>query len=44
MKVEIVFGDHQNKPDIASSLANSWFDVDNVDVIVDLRIPPRRWR
>jgi branched-chain amino acid transport system substrate-binding protein len=36
MKVEIVFGDHQNKPDIASSLANSWFDVDKVDVIVDL--------
>jgi branched-chain amino acid transport system substrate-binding protein len=36
MKVEIVFGDHQNKPDIASSLANSWFDVDKVDVIVDV--------
>jgi branched-chain amino acid transport system substrate-binding protein len=36
MKVEIVFGDHQNKPDIASSLANSWIDVDKVDVIVDL--------
>jgi branched-chain amino acid transport system substrate-binding protein len=36
MKVEIIFGDHQNKPDIASSLANSWIDVDKVDVIVDL--------
>ena len=36
MKVEIISGDHQNKPDIASSLANSWFDVDKVDVIVDL--------
>ena len=36
MKVEIVFGDHQNKPDIASSLANSWIDVDKVDVIVDI--------
>jgi branched-chain amino acid transport system substrate-binding protein len=36
MKVEIIVGDHQNKPDIASSLANSWFDVDKVDVIVDL--------
>ena len=36
MKVEIIAGDHQNKPDIASSLANSWFDVDKVDVIVDL--------
>src|SRR5262249_22341502 len=36
MKVEIIFGDHQNKPDIAWSLANSWIDVDKVDVIVDL--------
>jgi branched-chain amino acid transport system substrate-binding protein len=36
LKVEIIFGDHQNKPDIASSLANSWIDVDKVDVIVDL--------
>jgi branched-chain amino acid transport system substrate-binding protein len=36
MKVEIISGDHQNKPDIASSLANSWFDVDKVDVIVDV--------
>jgi branched-chain amino acid transport system substrate-binding protein len=36
MKVEIIAGDHQNKPDIASSLANAWFDVDKVDVIVDL--------
>jgi branched-chain amino acid transport system substrate-binding protein len=36
LKVEIIFGDHQNKPDIASSLANSWFDVDKVDVIVDV--------
>jgi branched-chain amino acid transport system substrate-binding protein len=36
MKVEIVSGDHQNKPDVAASLANAWFDVDKVDVIVDL--------
>jgi branched-chain amino acid transport system substrate-binding protein len=36
LKVEIIFGDHQNKPDIASSLANSWIDVDKVDVLVDL--------
>jgi branched-chain amino acid transport system substrate-binding protein len=36
MKVEIIFGDHQNKPDIAASLAGSWFDVDKVDVIVDV--------
>jgi branched-chain amino acid transport system substrate-binding protein len=36
IKVEIVSADHQNKPDIGSSIANSWFDVDNVDVIVDV--------
>jgi branched-chain amino acid transport system substrate-binding protein len=36
LKVEIIFGDHQNKPDIASSLASSWIDVDKVDVIVDV--------
>jgi branched-chain amino acid transport system substrate-binding protein len=34
MKVEIVFADHQNKADLGSSIARSWFDVDNVDVIV----------
>jgi branched-chain amino acid transport system substrate-binding protein len=28
MKVEIVAADHQNKADIGSSIANSWFDVD----------------
>jgi branched-chain amino acid transport system substrate-binding protein len=35
IKVEIIAADHQNKPDVGSSLASSWFDVDKVDVIVD---------
>ena len=35
IKVEIIFADHQNKADIGSSFANSWFDVDKVDVIVE---------
>jgi branched-chain amino acid transport system substrate-binding protein len=35
IKVEIVFADHQNKADVGSSFANSWFDVDKVDVIVE---------
>jgi branched-chain amino acid transport system substrate-binding protein len=35
MKVEIVSGDMQNKPDIGVSIANTWFDVDKVDVIID---------
>jgi branched-chain amino acid transport system substrate-binding protein len=35
VKVEIISGDHQNKPDIGSQIANQWLDVDKVDVIVD---------
>ena len=36
MKVEIVSADHQNKADIGSNLARQWYDVDGVDVIVDV--------
>jgi branched-chain amino acid transport system substrate-binding protein len=36
MKVEIVVADHQNKPDIGSSVARQWFDADKVDVIIDV--------
>jgi branched-chain amino acid transport system substrate-binding protein len=36
MKVEIVVGDHQNKPDVGSNIARQWYDVDKVDVIVDV--------
>jgi len=35
-KVEVISGDHQNKPDIGSSLARQWFDTQGVDAIVDL--------
>ena len=35
-KVEIVVGDHQNKPDIGSNIARTWLDADKVDVIVDV--------
>ncbi|MAM72648.1 ABC transporter substrate-binding protein [Tistrella mobilis] len=34
--VEVVFADHQNKPDIGSNIANQWYDRDGVDVIVDV--------
>jgi branched-chain amino acid transport system substrate-binding protein len=34
-KVEVISADHQNKPDIGSSIARQWYDVDKVDVIVD---------
>jgi len=36
MPIEVVFADHQNKPDIGSSIATKWFDVDGVDVILDV--------
>ncbi|MGA2566861.1 MAG: ABC transporter substrate-binding protein [Pseudolabrys sp.] len=36
VKVELVSGDHQNKPDIGSQIANQWYDVDKVDMIVDV--------
>jgi branched-chain amino acid transport system substrate-binding protein len=36
MKVEIIGGDMQNKTDVGVNIATSWFDVEKVDVIVDL--------
>src|SRR6476619_5056308 len=33
-KIDIISGDHQNKPDIGTTIARQWFDVDKVDVIV----------
>ena len=36
VKVEMISGDHQNKPDIGTSIANQWFDVDKVDMIIDV--------
>jgi len=36
MKVEIISADHQNKPDVGSAIARQWYDVDKVDVIVDV--------
>jgi branched-chain amino acid transport system substrate-binding protein len=36
MKVELVSADHLNKPDVGSSIARQWYDVDGVDVIIDV--------
>jgi len=36
MKVEIIGGDHQNKPDIGLSIARQWYDVEKVDAIADV--------
>jgi branched-chain amino acid transport system substrate-binding protein len=34
--VEVIAGDHQNKPDVGKAIAQKWFDEDGVDVIVDV--------
>jgi len=34
--VEVIVGDHQNKPDIGSTLARRWIDEQNVKAIVDV--------
>jgi branched-chain amino acid transport system substrate-binding protein len=36
VKVEIVSADHQNKADVGSQVANQWYDVNKVDMIVDV--------
>src|SRR5438067_7157415 len=36
IKVELLSADHLNKPDVGSSIARQWYDVDKVDVIVDV--------
>ncbi|HET9624012.1 MAG TPA: ABC transporter substrate-binding protein [Kofleriaceae bacterium] len=36
LPIEIVSADHQNKPDIGSTIARKWYDTDGVDVIVDV--------
>ena len=35
-KVELMSGDHQNKPDIGAGIARRWLDVEGVDMIIDL--------
>jgi branched-chain amino acid transport system substrate-binding protein len=34
--VEILFADHQNKPDIGAGIARKWIDNDGVDMIADV--------
>jgi branched-chain amino acid transport system substrate-binding protein len=36
IKVEIVFADHRNNPEVGAKIAREWFDTDKVDVIVDV--------
>ena len=34
--VEVLAGDHQNRPDVGSALARRWYDNDRVDVVMDI--------
>ncbi|WP_428532880.1 ABC transporter substrate-binding protein [Rhodopila sp.] len=36
LKVEVITADHQNKPDLAVSIARQWFDRDGVDMLLDV--------
>src|ERR1700733_14949684 len=36
LNVEVISADHQNKPDLAVSIARQWFDRDNVDMLLDV--------
>jgi branched-chain amino acid transport system substrate-binding protein len=33
--IELIFADHQNKPDVAANLARTWFDQEKVDMTTD---------
>ncbi|WP_444826201.1 ABC transporter substrate-binding protein [Afipia sp. NBIMC_P1-C3] len=35
-KIDVIAADHQNKPDVGSTTARQWIDVEKVDVIVDV--------
>jgi branched-chain amino acid transport system substrate-binding protein len=35
-KIDIVSADHQNKPDIGTTIARQWIDVEKVDIFVDV--------
>ena len=36
LQVEIIYADHQNKPDLGAAIARRWVDEEGVDAIVDL--------
>src|SRR6185437_12400992 len=35
-KIEVISADHQNKADVGVQIANQWYDVEHVDMIVDV--------
>ena len=43
-KIEVLAADHQNKADVGSAITRQWIDQENVEAILDGRIPQLRWR
>lgn len=37
-KIQVISADHQNKPDIGSSIARRWYDSQGVELIVDIPV------
>ena len=35
MPVQLLFADHQNRPDVGTGIARRWFDEDGVDLVMD---------
>ncbi len=35
-KIEVIYADHLHKVDVGTAIARKWFDVDNVDALVDV--------
>jgi branched-chain amino acid transport system substrate-binding protein len=36
--IEVIFADHQNKPDVGSAIASRWYDTQGVDAIADVPV------
>jgi branched-chain amino acid transport system substrate-binding protein len=38
MNIEVIFADHQNKPDIGGGIARKWIDTEKVNAILDIPV------
>lgn len=42
-KIDVLSGDHQNKPDVGVNIARQWVDNDKVDAVADTPNSASRW-
>jgi len=38
LKIEVLTADHKNKPEVGAEIVRQWYDVDKVDVVVDVPV------